>query len=144
MPFLIGITLALVVAGYATALRLDRDRAFYPTVLIVIASAYVLFAAMGGSGRTIVIESLIMGGFVVAASAGFRGSLWLVCAALAAHGVLDAVHARVVTNPGVPAWWPAFCLTYDLAAAGYLAWRLTRTGAASAPRGATTLSAASR
>jgi hypothetical protein len=24
------------------------------------------------------------------------------------------------------AWWSAFCLTYDIAAADYLAWRLTR------------------
>ena len=133
MPYLIGITLALVVAGYATAMRLDRDRAFYPTVLIVIASTYVLFAAIGGSGRAIVIESLVMGGFVVAASLGFRRSLWLVCAGLAAHGMLDAVHGRVIANPGVPAWWPAFCATYDLAAAGYLAWRLARADALPAP-----------
>jgi hypothetical protein len=47
-------------------------------------------------------------------------------AGLAAHGVQDLFHARLVANPGVPAWWPAFCLTYDLAAAGYLAWCLTR------------------
>ena len=24
----------------------------------------------------------------------------------------------------MPAWWPGFCLTYDVAAAGYLAWIL--------------------
>jgi hypothetical protein len=124
MPFMLGLVLALVVGGYATALRLDRDRAFYPTVLIVIASYYVLFAVMGGSGRAIVIESLIAAAFVVAASLGFRGSLWLVCAALAAHGLQDAVHGRFVDNPGVPAWRPAWCLAYDVAAAGYLAWLL--------------------
>jgi hypothetical protein len=121
---MLGLVLALVVGGYATALRLDRDRAFYPTVLIVIASYYVLFAVMGGSGRAIVIESLIAAAFVVAASLGFRGSLWLVGAALAAHGLQDAVHGRFVDNPGVPAWWPAWCLAYDVAAAGYLAWLL--------------------
>ena len=71
-------------------------------------------------------SSLVMGVFVAAASLGFRGSLWLVVAAIAAHGVLDFFHARLVSNPGMPEWWPAFCLTYDVAAAGYLAWRLTR------------------
>ena len=126
MPYLIGIILALAVCSYATVLRLDRDRAFYPTTVFVVAAYYVLFAVMGGAGRVIVIESLIAGGFVVAASLGFRRSLWLVCAALAGHGVLDAFHAHVVTNPGVPAWWPAFCGAYDVAAAGYLAWRLAR------------------
>jgi len=85
----------------------------------------VLFAVMGGSGRAVVVETLVAAAFVLAASVGFRRSLWLVVAALAAHGVQDAFHGRLVANPGVPAWWPAFCLTYDVAAAGYLAWRLT-------------------
>jgi hypothetical protein len=126
MAYVIGLVLALAVSVYATTLRLDRDRAFYPVVLVVVASYYILFAAMGGSGRTIIVESLIAGVFVVAASVGFRRSLWLVAAGLAAHGVQDFFHAWLVTNPGVPAWWPAFCGAYDVAAAGYLAWRLTR------------------
>jgi hypothetical protein len=125
MPYLIGIVLALAVSAYATALGLDRDRAFYPTVLIVIAAYYVLFAAMGGSGRVMIVESVIMAVFVVAASLGFRRSLWLVVAGLAAHGVMDLFHQHLVANPGVPSWWPAFCSAYDVAAAGYLAWRLT-------------------
>jgi len=133
MAYVIGIVLALAVSAYATALRLDRDRAFYPTVLMVIALYYVLFAAMGGSGRAIVLESLIAGAFVVAASLGFRRSLWLVAAGLAAHGVQDFFHGQLVVNPGVPAWWPAFCGAYDLAAAGYLAWRLTHEPGARVP-----------
>ena len=126
MAYVIGIVLALAVSVFATLLQLDRDRAFYPTVLIVIAAYYVLFAAMGGSGRVLIVELLVAAVFVVAASLGFRRSLWLVVAALAAHGVQDFFHARLVANPGVPAWWPAFCGTYDVVAAGYLAWRLTR------------------
>ena len=31
----------------------------------------------------------------------------LVAIALVAHGVFDAFHADLITNPGVPAWWPA-------------------------------------
>ena len=126
MGYVIGTTLALAFSAYATALGLDRDRAFYATVAIVVASTYVVFGAMGGSGRVLVIESLIMGAFVVAASIGFRRSQWLVAAALGGHGVLDLFHARLVANPGVPTWWPAFCMSYDVAAAAYLAWRLTR------------------
>ena len=126
MAYVIGIVLALAVSVYATLLQLDRDRAFYPTLLIVIASTYVLFAAIGGSGRAMVVDAAVMSVFVVAASVGFRRSVWLVVAGLAAHGVMDFFHARFIANPGVPAWWPAFCMTYDLAAAGYLAWRLTR------------------
>ena len=129
MPYLIGIILALAVSSYATALRLDRDGAFYPTVLIVVASYYVLFAAMGSSADVVIVETLIAAVFVVAASLGFRRGLWLVAAALAGHGAQDLFHVHLVANPGVPVWWPSFCMTYDLVAAGYLAWRITRTPA---------------
>jgi uncharacterized protein (UPF0303 family) len=71
MAYVIGVVLALAVSAYATMLRLDRDRAFYPTVLVVVASYYVLFAVMGGSARVIVVETLVAGAFVVAASLGF-------------------------------------------------------------------------
>ena len=47
MEYLIGLMLAVAVAGFATAIGLDRERGFYPPVLIVIASYYVLFAVMG-------------------------------------------------------------------------------------------------
>jgi hypothetical protein len=106
----------------------DRDRAFYPTVLVVVASYYVLFAAMGGSGRVVVAESVLMGGFALLAGLGFKRNLWLVVAGLAGHGVLDAFHGHLLTNPGMPEWWPAFCMAYDVAAAGVLAWLLSRPG----------------
>ena len=124
MGLIVGTLLALAVGLFATATGLDRDRAFYPVVTIVIASLYALFAVMGGSTQALVLE--VLGGalFIAAAVAGFRGSLWIVAGALAAHGVFDFVHAAVITNPGVPPWWPAFCLTYDVTAAAYLAWRL--------------------
>jgi len=115
---------------FATVVRLDRDRAFYPTVAIVIASLYSLFAVMGGSTRALVIESAVGVGFIALAVFGFRTSLWVVAAALGLHGVFDLVHGSFILNPGVPRWWPAFCLTYDVAAAGYLAWLIIsrRTG----------------
>jgi hypothetical protein len=31
-------------------------------------------------------------------------------------------HGQLIANPGVPAWWPAFCSAYDGVAAGYLAY----------------------
>jgi hypothetical protein len=38
VEYLIGLILSVAVAGSATAIGLDRERAFYPTVLMVIAS----------------------------------------------------------------------------------------------------------
>lgn len=126
MPYVVGVVLALGVAVFARVVGLDRDRAFYPTVLIVVACSYVLFAAMSGSTHAVVIESLVMTGFAVAAVIGFKGSTWIVVAGLAGHGLLDAVHGDIVHNAGVPVWWPAFCATYDVVAAGGLAWLVSR------------------
>jgi hypothetical protein len=51
MEYLIGLVLSLVVAGFASSVGFDRDRVYYPVVLIVIATYYVLFASMGASAR---------------------------------------------------------------------------------------------
>ena len=126
MAFVIGAILALLIGLFATFIGVDRDRAFYPTVMAVIASYYALFAVMGGSPQALVVESMVIVAFLTAAIAGFRYSLWLVVAALAAHGSFDFVHGRFIANPGVPAWWPQFCLAYDVVAAAYLASLLLR------------------
>jgi hypothetical protein len=126
MPYVIGIVLSIGVALFARYVGFDRDRAFYPTVMIVIASYYVLFAAMSGSVQTVVIESVLMAPFVAAAVAGFKSSAWIVVVALAGHGGFDAVHGYIVENTGVPAWWPAWCLAYDVGAAACLGWLLRR------------------
>jgi hypothetical protein len=126
VEFVIGVVLAVSVGLLATFSGLDRDRAFYPTVMIVIASYYALFAVMAGSAQVLAIESIAIVAFLGASIAGFKRSLWLVVAALAAHGVFDLVHGRLIENPGVPPWWPHFCLAYDVVAAAYLAWLLSR------------------
>ncbi len=130
MEYLIGAVLALTVSLLATWVGFDRDRAFYPTVLVVIASYYGLFAVMGGSVSALAAEVVAMGVFLLASVLGFRRNLWLVVGALAAHGVFDLVHGHIIDNPGTPAWWPMFCLSYDIAAAAYLAWLLKRSSVA--------------
>jgi len=125
-PYIIGIVLSIAVAAFARWVGFDRDRAFYPAVLIVVASYYVLFAAMIGSVETVLFESILMAPFVIAAVAGFKGSPWIIVGGLAAHGVQDVVHGYIVANAGVPAWWPAWCLAYDVGAAAALGWLLMR------------------
>jgi hypothetical protein len=124
VAYLVGFVLALAVSIFATLIGLDRDRAFYPTVLAVIASYYALFATMAGSVRPLLIESSVVALFLAATALGYRRNLWLIVAGLLAHGIFDFVHGRLIANPGVPAWWPMFCLTYDVTAAGFLAWLL--------------------
>jgi hypothetical protein len=127
MPIVVGIVLSLGVALVMNRIGFDRDRAFYPTVLIVIASYYVLFAVIGGSPRAVGLELLAATPFCLAAIAGFKTNPWIVVAAMAGHGIFDGFHGRIFDNPGVPVFWPAFCLSYDVGAAAALAW-LSRPG----------------
>ena len=46
MEYLVGISLALAVSIGATLVGFDREHSFYPTVLIVIAFLYGLFAIL--------------------------------------------------------------------------------------------------
>jgi hypothetical protein len=88
---LIGLILSLAVAGFAAVIGFDGERAFYPTVLIVIASYYVLFAAMGASRRTLIIETVVAGGFLLVAVLGYRKNFWLIVTALIGHGIFDFI-----------------------------------------------------
>ena len=126
MEYLIGSVLACLAAAFGNLVGMDRDRAFYATVLVVVATYYLLFACMAGSTAALLAELLPALLFVGLAGWGFRASSWLVVGGLALHGVFDLFHATVITNPGVPAWWPGFCMSYDVAAAACLAVLLLR------------------
>lgn len=121
MPYLIGAATAFSVALFTRWLGFDRDRSFYATVLMVVASYYVLFAAMGGSMPVLVQELAVMAVFVLLAAFGALRSRWLLVLGLALHGVFDFVHPHFIENAGVPIWWPQFCLAYDVAAAACVA-----------------------
>ena len=125
---LIGIGIAAAVAMFAWLAGLDRDRAFYPTVLIVVGSYYLLFASMGGGGNEFAQELVPFVLFAAAAAIGFRKSLWIVVGGLAGHGLFDFTRQFVLAGRGVPAWWPAFCAGFDVAAAAVLAAILLRRG----------------
>ena len=126
VEYLIGVGLAGMVCAFAMLAGFDRERVFYPTLAIVVASYYILFAVMGSSMRTLAVEALIACAFLALAVAGFKKNLWLIVAALAGHGVFDFFHHRFIQNSGVPPWWPGFCLAFDVLAGGLLAVLLIR------------------
>jgi len=128
MEYVIGLALAAAVAWFATAVGLSRERSFYATVLIIVGSYYVLFAAMGASRRTLVAEIIVAVIFLLFAVLGFRGNLWLLAVGLIGHGAFDFVHHFFIDNPGVPRWWPGFCMAFDVVFGALLAWRLIRHG----------------
>ena len=121
MEYAIGIIGAVSVGLFGSCIGFDRERCFYPVVLIVVATYYILFAAVAQSSTALVAEAIPTIVFIAAAALGFRRTAWIVVAGLALHGVFDFFHHSVINNPGVPAWWPGWCLAYDVTAAVYLA-----------------------
>lgn len=126
MEYIIGTVLALVITSGGTVLGFDRERVFYVAMMLVIASYYILFAAVGASSHFVIVELLVAVVFMLLAVIGYKTTLWLVVVALAGHGVLDLFHPLLVGDPGVPQSWPGFCMAFDIVAAGYLAGLLVK------------------
>ena len=115
MPVVVGVLLAVGVAALGKFTRFDEDRSFYSTVLVIIASYYVLFAVVGGSGHALVWELVVAVGFSTVAIIGALYLPMLVGIGITAHGLFDLVHHVLIENSGVPTWWPWFCGSIDVA-----------------------------
>ena len=127
MNVILGVSLAMLVCLGASVIGLGRERSFYPTVMMVIASDYMLFAAQAWPIDGFLAEVSGLALFTALAIWGFRASNWFVVAALILHGAFDVFHGLLITNLGVPRWWPVFCLTFDLVIFGAFT-RLTDSG----------------
>ena len=114
IPVVVGILLAVGIAALAKFTRFEEDRSFYSTVLVIIASYYVLFAVLGGSGQALGWELVIAVAFSTVAIIGALFLPTLVGAGIIAHGLFDLVHDGLIENSGVPAWWPSFCASIDV------------------------------
>jgi hypothetical protein len=128
LGYIIGVTLGFATVGAASLIGFEK-RTFYSTLMIVIVAYYWLFAVMGGSAAALAGEVLLGAPFLALAVLGFRRNLMLVVVALFMHGVMDFFHGGLVSNPGVPAWWPAFCGSIDVTMAILLAWIIRRDAA---------------
>jgi hypothetical protein len=103
---------------------MDRERVFYPAVVMAVASYYLAFAVVDGRSGVMLSEVAIAAVFVAGAVAGFKFSAWIAVVALAGHGVMDAFHHHLVHNAGVPQVWPGFCMSFDVTAGAFVAWTM--------------------
>ncbi len=117
MEYIVGISLALLFCAAAAGLGMDRERVFYPAVLIAVASYYLAFAVVDSRNEVMLSEVAIAAVFIVSAVAGFKLNPWIAVFALGGHGVMDGFHHHLVHNTGVPQVWPGFCMSFDVTAA---------------------------
>lgn len=67
-------------------------------------------------GLPYVAAGLVFACVSVRQSAVVVGSLWML------HGLYDLTHSRILTNTGVPGWYPVFCFSVDVVIGAYLLW----------------------
>jgi hypothetical protein len=92
--------------------------------LVLIAAVYIGFAVADGRRRVLAVETAVAAVFVVVAAVAVTGSLWLVVAGLAGHGLKDMWQHRTGFVTGTR-WWPPFCATVDVVAAALIAVGIT-------------------
>ncbi|MGB3725415.1 MAG: hypothetical protein WA981_06585 [Glaciecola sp.] len=107
----IGVVLSLLLIFTAKFTRFDRDVSFYPSILIFIASFYILFAVI--AGHSVIREISISSFFIVLALYGAYKSLFVVGFAIALHGVYDILHLLQFKDTVAPLWWAPFCAAVD-------------------------------
>lgn len=134
MSAMVGVCMALAICAGASLTGFGRERSFYPTVVMVIASYYVLFAFQAWAVAGLFWDALAIVVFSCLAIIGFKTTNWIVVVALVLHGVFDLFHRQLIVNAGVPLWWPVFCSTFDVVMAAYLAIQLLRARAPSGTR----------
>ena len=132
MEYIVGIFAAVALVIFGRVSGFEKDRSFYPTILIVIGLLYVLFATLDGRLWVVLLESVFALVFICAALAGYWKGCLIVAAGIAAHGVFDFVHYLFIEDRGVLIWWPGFCGTVDVLLGALVAFFICRKPSAEA------------
>ncbi|HQZ82055.1 MAG TPA: hypothetical protein PLR83_02435 [Pyrinomonadaceae bacterium] len=114
MEYFVGAVSAVALIIFGRVSGFEKDRSFYPTVLIVIGFLYVLFGALDGRASVVLIEIAFALVFSAVAIIGYKKGCLIVAAGIAAHGLFDFVRQFFIEDRGVPVWWPGFCGTIDV------------------------------
>lgn len=125
LPLLAGVGLGGVTVALMAIGGVMNQRGTWATIMVAVASFYVVFAFQTGETLEIVVHTGLATGFVALAIIGARTSAWLLATALLAHGIFDISAGLVIANPA-PGWWGPFCLGMDLVLAAALGWMLWR------------------
>ena len=110
----------------ATARFIRGERWLYSLGLLTLPGLYAFFALQAGEqavgvremmyGAPYVVAGLVFAFVSVRQSAVVVGVFWLL------HGLYDLVHSQLITNTGVPDWYPIFCFVVDVVIGVYLLW----------------------
>ena len=121
---LVGVAVGVLTIVLARTIR--GQRVVYSLGLLTLPSLYAFFALQAGD-HAVAIKEMIYGlpyfiAGLVFAFVSLRKSAIVVGAFWILHGVYDLMHDRLITNAGVPDWYPVFCFAVDVVIGAYLLW----------------------
>lgn len=123
---LLGAVLALGFILLVRQVARDRELLVYAIGLVVAALVYVLFAAVGGDGRDLLIELGGVAVFGFFAAAGYWHSPMWVAVGWAGHVGWDVLLHPAGAGTYAPGWYVLLCIGFDLLVAGYIVARRYR------------------
>lgn len=121
---LIGAAVGVLTILIAKLIR--GQRWLFALGLVTLPSLYASFALHAGEPAVGAKEMIYGIPFLVAGLAftfaGFRYSAIVVGVMWILHGLYDLIHSHLITNAGVPDWYPVWCCAVDVVVGGYLLW----------------------
>lgn len=121
---LIGAAVGVLTILFARFIR--GERWLYSLSLLTLPGLYASFALRAGEPAVGVKEMIYGVPYVVAglvfAFVSVRGSAVVVGVFWLLHGLYDLVHGQLITNIGVPGWYPVWCFAVDAVIGSYLLW----------------------
>jgi hypothetical protein len=120
ISLILGAVLALALVSLARSYPPAMERRVYAVGLVIAALVYVGFGAAGGAGgQWLLLETLGVLLYGIAAWLGLRGRPWLLAAGWAAHVAWDVLlHLSGAGSEYTPRWYPWLCVSFDLVVAG--------------------------
>ena len=124
IPALVGAAVGVLTIVLARLIR--GERWLYALGLLTLPGLYAFFALQAREqpvavkeiiyGVPFIVAGLVFAFVSVRQSAVVVGVFWLL------HGLYDLVHSQLITNTGVPGWYPIFCFVVDAVIGAYLLW----------------------
>ena len=118
-PIMIGAVLGALLAIFARSRKAAEVRVL-TLGLVVTALIYVGLALAGDNRQWLMTELLGVGLFGSLSWLGLRASLWWLALGWVGHVAWDVGLHLDRAQPLVGAWYPLFCIGFDLVVAGYL------------------------
>lgn len=122
----IGVLVAVIVVLRFRAGRLETTRWAYPALLVTFPVYYWIFAVVVSDYSALPGELVASVAFFAIAYVAYAfrsfATLLLLSVGYVAHAAYDFHHDALLSNSGVPTWWPEFCGSVDVLLGFYVAW----------------------